>query len=269
MWKHLISTLCAVFVLAGPALAGDMTQGLTITQGQNAFATLRLERVNDSAADNGILKLHISLAQVRNLKGYGITLQYDPDRYEFVEARELDGNLLKADPSQKTLFLTSNRTPGQLDIGAVKVGDQGASGDGKLVELVFKAIDTPVPSDFQISESVLIGMDGAIDLLTHVEIGDLKTLPNLFSLDQNIPNPFNPATVIGYQIPEAGSVRLAVYNLLGQEVRVLVDEWMDAGYFTATWDGTDELGRRTASGIYLYRIQASDFSATRRMLLLK
>ena len=84
-----------------------------------------------------------------------------------------------------------------------------------------------------------------------------------------MPNPFNPATVIGYQLPEAGRVRLAIYTLLGQEVRVLVDEQMEAGSFTATWDGTDELSRRVASGIYLYRIQAGDFSASRRMLLLK
>ena len=82
-------------------------------------------------------------------------------------------------------------------------------------------------------------------------------------------NPFNPATVIGYQLPEAGRVRLAIYNLLGQEVRVLVDERMEAGSFGATWDGTDALGRRVASGVYLYRIQVGDFSAFRRMLLLK
>ena len=114
-----------------------------------------------------------------------------------------------------------------------------------------------------------MGLDGAVDLLTRVEIGDLKPLPDRFGMDQNMPNPFNPSTVIGYQLPEAGLVRLAVYNLLGQEVRVLVNESKDAGSFTATWDGTDELGRRVASGIYLYRIQAGDFSASRRMLLLK
>ena len=64
-------------------------------------------------------------------------------------------------------------------------------------------------------------------------------------------------------------VRLAVYNLIGQEVRVLVNERRNAGSFMATWDGTDALGRRVASGVYLYRIQVGSFSATRRMLLLK
>lgn len=84
-----------------------------------------------------------------------------------------------------------------------------------------------------------------------------------------MPNPFNPSTLIGYQLPEAGMVRLAIYNLIGQEVRELVNDRWNAGSFAATWDGTDALGRRVASGMYLYRIQAGSFSATKRMLLLK
>ena len=114
-----------------------------------------------------------------------------------------------------------------------------------------------------------MGLDGKLDAAALVQVGNLKPLPDRFALNQNMPNPFNPATVIGYQLQEAGRVRLAIYNLLGQEVRVLVDEQKEAGSFTATWDGADELGRRVASGVYLYRIQAGDFSASRRMLLLK
>ena len=269
MWTRFISSVCAAFVLTGPALAGDMTRGLTLTGGRNASATLKLERVNDPDADSGILKLRVTLAQANDLKGYGFSLQFDPVKYEFVNATELDGNLLKSGSGQETLFLSSNRTPGQVDIGAVKVDRQGASGDGKLVELVFRTSGAPASDDFQVSESVLVGVDGAVDLLTHFEIGNLKPLPDRFSLEQNMPNPFNPSTVIGYNLPEAGLARLAIYNLLGQEVRVLVNERMDAGSFTATWDGTDGLGRRVASGIYLYRIQAGAFSASKRMLLLK
>ena len=169
----------------------------------------------------------------------------------------------------KTLFLTSNRTPGELNIGAVTVDGRGATGEGALAELVFKASGTPSSADFQVSESVLVGVNGAVDLLARVEIGNLRPLPDQYDLNQNAPNPFNPATLIGYQLPEAGLVRLAIYNLLGQEVRVLVNETKGAGSFTATWDGADALGRRVASGVYLYRIHAGEFSASRRMLLLK
>ena len=269
MWTRLISSVCAAFVLTGPASAGDMTRGLTVTGGRNAGARFKMERVNDPDAESGILKLHVSVAQTDALKGYGFSLQYDAAKYEFVNATELNGNLLKSGSGQETLFLSSNRTPGQVDIGAVKVDRQGASGEGKLVELVFKTSGTPASDDFQVSESVLVGVDGAVDLLTQFEIGNLKPLPDQFNLDQNMPNPFNPSTVIGYNLPEAGLVRLAIYNLLGQEVRVLVNERRDAGSFSATWDGADALGRRVASGIYLYRIQAGSFSATKRMLLLK
>lgn len=151
----------------------------------------------------------------------------------------------------------------------MKVDDEGASGDGKLVELTFKTTDAPSASDFQVSDSVLIGVDGAVDLLKHVEIGDLDPLPDRFELKQNVPNPFNPSTAIGYQLAEAGFVRLAVYSVLGQEVRVLVNQRQQAGSFTATWDGTDALGRRVASGIYLYRLDAGNFTAVRRILLVK
>ena len=269
MRTRVLSSICAALAFTGPVLAGEMTRGLSITGGRNAGAMLKLERVNDPGAESGVLKMLVSVAQTNDLKGYGFSLQYDPVKYEFVTASELEGNLLKSGSGQETLFLSSNRTPGQVDIGAVKIDGQGASGNGKLVELVFKASGTPSAPDFQVSESVLVGVDGAVDLLSRVEIGNLKPLPDQYRLDQNMPNPFNPSTAIGYQLPEAGQVRLAIYNLLGQEVRVLVNERRDAGSFSATWDGTDALGRRVASGIYLYRIQAGSFSATKRMLLLK
>ena len=269
MLTRVLTSVFAAFVLVGTALAGEKTRGLTITGGRNAGATLKLERVNDPGAESGVLKMLVSVAQTNDLKGYGFSLQFDPVKYEFVNATELDGNLLKSGSGQETLFLSSNRTPGQVDIGAVKIDGLGASGGGKLVELSFRTSGTPLSSDFQVSESVLVGLDGAIDMLHHAEIGDLQPLPDRFNLEQNVPNPFNPSTVIGYQLPEAGMVRLAIYNLLGQEVRVLVNEQRVAGSFSATWDGADALGRRVASGIYLYRIQAGSFSATKRMLLLK
>lgn len=270
MWNRLILTVYAGLMLCGSAWANDlMTRGLTISGGQNAAAALRLERVNDPAAGDGVLAVRLSLAQANGLKGYGLTLHFDAGRYEFLEARELEGGLLGSPSERRTLFLTSDRTDGELNIGAVRVDGEGASGDGALVDLVFRASGTPAAGDFQVSESVLVGVDGAIDLLSRVEIGDLNPLPDQYALNRNTPNPFNPSTAIEYQLPEAGMVRLAIYNVVGQEVRTLVNERKEAGAFTVTWDGTDAMGRRVASGVYLYRIQAGDFSASRRMLLLK
>ena len=85
----------------------------------------------------------------------------------------------------------------------------------------------------------------------------------------NYPNPFNPATQIAYELPEAGEVRLAIYNALGQQVRTLVQGRQEAGYYRVTWDGKDAHGRPAASGIYLYRLEVGRFAETRQMLLLK
>ena len=227
------------------------------------------KRLRTRAQTKTLLKLHVSLARTKDLKGYGFSLLYDSAKYDFLEARELDENLLKSGPGGQTLFVSANHAPGRLDLGAVKVDGHGVSGDGKLVELIFKTDGAASSGDFRVSEGVLIGLDGAIDRLTYVDFDRLSSLPGEYKLDQNVPNPFNPSTVIGYRIPEAGPVRLAIYNLLGQEVRVLVDLYMEAGSFTATWDGKDEMGRQVSSGIYLYRIQAGGFSASRRMLFLK
>jgi hypothetical protein len=89
-------------------------------------------------------------------------------------------------------------------------------------------------------------------------------LPRVFSLGQNFPNPFNPSTQVEVMIPRPGRVRLSVFDQLGREVAVLVDEDLEAGTHRRTFDGAN-----MASGVYYYRLSAGDFSATRRMVLLK
>jgi hypothetical protein len=269
MRNLVVLVLIAGLTMSGAVFAGDMTNGLTITGGENAFAQLTLERAANSPRDEGILKLQVSMAETKNLKGYGFVLNFDTAKYEFVEAKEVKGNLLSASSDQQTLFLSSSRTAGELSIGAMKVDGQAVTGEGKLVELTFKITGTPLSEDFQISEGVLVGFEGNIDVLANIEIADLKPLPDSFGLGQNMPNPFNPSTNITYQLPEAGQVRLVIYNLLGQEIRVLANERLEAGYYTVTWDGTDQMGRQVASGIYLYRMQAGKFVDANRMMLLK
>ncbi len=93
--------------------------------------------------------------------------------------------------------------------------------------------------------------------------------PQDFGLFQNYPNPFNPATSIKYRIPRAQKVRLTVYNLLGQEVRTLLNEKLQAGVHLAQWDGRDNSGRSVASGTYIYRLETEDFLQARKMVLVK
>jgi hypothetical protein len=90
-----------------------------------------------------------------------------------------------------------------------------------------------------------------------------------FSLKQNYPNPFNPACNIQYALPTDCHVILAVYNILGQKVKVLVDAYQSAGPKSVEWDGKDDQGRDVTSGVYFYRMQAGDFVHLKKMVLLK
>ena len=91
--------------------------------------------------------------------------------------------------------------------------------------------------------------------------------PEHFELGLNYPNPFNPSTIIPYQLAAATQVRLEVFNVLGQRVATLVDGEQAAGFHTASWDGTDAAGRAVAAGVYLYRLQGDGVHLTRRMVL--
>ncbi|MBN2571712.1 MAG: T9SS type A sorting domain-containing protein [Ignavibacteriales bacterium] len=91
-----------------------------------------------------------------------------------------------------------------------------------------------------------------------------EMLPIVYSLEQNFPNPFNPSTSIKFSIPEAGFVTLKIYNLLGQEVATLVKEQMNAGTREVKFNASN-----LASGIYIYRLEANNFTSTKKMVLLK
>jgi hypothetical protein len=104
---------------------------------------------------------------------------------------------------------------------------------------------------------------------TVVGIGDGETLPKTYAVSPNFPNPFNPATTIFYDIPQASEVTLVVYNILGQKVRTLVNSRKDPGRYSVVWDAANDAGVPAASGIYIYRFQAGDFLQVRKMILLK
>ena len=93
--------------------------------------------------------------------------------------------------------------------------------------------------------------------------------PRVFALHPNTPNPFNPQTVIGYELPDPSAVVLTIYNLLGQPVHTLVQNEQAAGVHRAVWDGRDDRGRSVASGVYVYRLTAGEQRAIRRLVLLR
>ncbi len=102
-----------------------------------------------------------------------------------------------------------------------------------------------------------------------VGVEDDVPTPAAFALHQNYPNPFNPTTTIRYDVPKESHVLIKVCNLLGHEVKTLVDELQSPGMRSVTWDARDRFGSPVASGVYVYRIYAGAVVQNRKMILLK
>jgi len=106
-----------------------------------------------------------------------------------------------------------------------------------------------------------VDVDGSFEYSEAIEI---EVLPVKYELDQNYPNPFNPTTTIKFSLPQAGKVRLDVYNLLGELVTTLVNKNFEAGFQSVQFNASN-----LASGIYIYRLSSNSFSQVRKMMLLK
>ena len=103
-----------------------------------------------------------------------------------------------------------------------------------------------------------------MSIVTSVKEKVEEIIPSKYELSQNYPNPFNPSTTIRYSIPEAGNIKLNVYNMLGQEVASLVNGFKQAGTYSITWNANN-----LASGIYFYTLQTGSFRISKKMLLIK
>ncbi len=107
------------------------------------------------------------------------------------------------------------------------------------------------------------------DMLEAMLVEQKEVLPDRVTLCQNYPNPLNPTTTIEFYLTEAAHVKVTILNVLGREVRTLCSGNYGAGFSRVEWNGTDDLGRDVASGVYYYRLQIGDLTLTRAMLLSK
>lgn len=111
--------------------------------------------------------------------------------------------------------------------------------------------------------------DASVKNLVVVLSNSANSLPKTFALGQNYPNPFNPTTRFDVQMPKTADVTIAVYDILGQQVATLVSGQQQAGYLTVEWDGRDAHGLQVPTGIYFVRMTAEEFTATRKIMLMK
>jgi hypothetical protein len=114
-----------------------------------------------------------------------------------------------------------------------------------------------------------VSLDGQSQFIGPITVEAAMPLPEQFSVSRNYPNPFNPETTIHYELPEDASVSVRVFDLMGREVKTLTDVQMSAGRYDAKWDGTNQFGNAVSSGMYFIRVQAGEFSAVRKMTLMR
>ena len=121
----------------------------------------------------------------------------------------------------------------------------------------------PAPGD----PSLVTNPGSPDDFPTSIAV--LSTLPNKFELANNYPNPFNPSTTIEFSVPEQTDVKIAVFDVTGTLVTELVSEVFGAGTYRTVWNAKDNFGSHVASGLYIYRMSAGNFTQAKRMIFVK
>ena len=231
-----------------------------LTSGANAGALVRVE----SVPNGGEVYADVGISGVTRLQGYEMVVRYDPAALRFVEARRPDGSPLSLAGSTP-LFLAHEIAAGTVVLADAIVDGGRASGSGPVAEVVFQQVDGRGNAPFEVEVARLFDGAGGVDLVGATG----GALPTGYTLAQNVPNPFNPATQIAYQVPERAEVRLSVYTATGQRVAELVRAVQEPGTYRVTWDGRDGAGRAVASGVYFYRMETETVQLVRKMLLLQ
>jgi hypothetical protein len=143
-----------------------------------------------------------------------------------------------------------------------RVEGSGNSQTTQNYEYVDRAVVNDVTYTYRLLSHDINGAAHEYDMMAEATPG--SPIPTEYALEQNHPNPFNPNTSISYSVKEVGFVSLKIYNLLGQEVATLVSKEMAAGRYTVAFAATD-----LPSGVYVYRLEVNDFTAQKKMVLLK
>ncbi len=213
-------------------------------------------------SDNALLRLPFSVdATGHEVQSVEFILVYDENELDyqaFAGALEGNQNFVHAskisDGIAKFVFATSEKQSAKFDMGSL-VFKKGSENLSSTITSIYK-INGGAPQT---------GPSYDLDGVTSVE----EELPTKFEVTQNYPNPFNPSTTIKYSVPSATFVTIKVYNMLGQEVKTLVNKDVAPGRFSVTWHGDNNYGSKVSSGTYIYQIVAGEFVQAKKMILLK
>ena len=255
----------------GKTAQGPSTKPVILPPGVNENAEFSLRLGSERVVVGQNVFVDVSLANVQDLMGYGFVLNYDADKFEFVEAAPADQDLLKSTGGETPLFSSLANEAGQVSIANAVVNASEVSGGGDIVRLTFRVLqEFAENARFEIAEGLVFDPQQLSNPAVVAGVLDVQTTPTEFALLQNFPNPFNPETTIGYELAESADVTLQIYNVVGQVVRTLIAaEPQAAGRYQMRWDGMDDRGVSVSSGVYFYRISAGEFQTVRKLMLLK
>ncbi|CUV10433.1 Cellulase [hydrothermal vent metagenome] len=169
-----------------------------------------------------------------------------------------------ADAIAQTGAATGAYSVGVLAGAGVDINDSDHDFDGTNGRLVFQVGNNCIPRNQYVAVQSNWVNTGTVGVNS-----DESLIPKEFALYDNFPNPFNPTTQIAVDLPEAATTEITVWNIMGQRVATLYKGDLNAGHHTLNFDGRDSNGKQLTSGMYLYRVAAGKYNATKKMTLMK
>jgi hypothetical protein len=194
-------------------------------------------------------------------EGFDLFIQYDTTEIQFEN--------VQSQVSNSAISLAYHRAESGYFILSVYSKNGVMDFSGILLELT-------IPTGFADVSEVMIGIkqyedpkDKSLFSYYRKTVEAVDLLPKEFALHQNYPNPFNPTTTLRYDLPEDAKVTLVIYDIMGREVIMLVNQSQTPGFKSVVWNGKNSLGIDVSAGMYLYRISAENFHSVKKMVLLK
>lgn len=241
--------------------------------------------VGEADVQNEVVVVPIMLDNVTAMAGMELPLEYSEGAvlnevtFEGTRSEGFDLKVAKIDAE-------NNRVVIALIPMVYGEKSQLEAGSGVIANMHFTVADPElkqleiVPVEDMPNHSLMFVQSTQSELIaSKPEFDDIKielvtsggpTVPLAFALHQNYPNPFNPTTVVMYDLDVASHVNLEIFNVLGQKVSTLVDEFQQEGHHAVQWGGNDDSGAPVATGVYFYRINAGTSKVeTKKMMLLK
>ena len=213
--------------------------------------------------DNDHLFLHFNLDSIQSIGSVGLEFSYEPTKIQFIDQSS------RLDKNWTPLFYHDSLNHRIIYQSADLNKDHRIQPINKQLKFKFKKL---IDADTEVKW--MIDMRDRMGQVTQIfshsyQFNTIAPLPEVYALHQNYPNPFNPTTTIRYDLPEDSNVRMIIYNLLGQEVKLLSNKFEAAGYRSIRWHGKDNFNQDVSAGVYFLFMETNNFTSTRKLILLK